>query len=298
MAVVGVNEIQTDRAVSGKFREAFTYTRGFRVRCDSMKTSLLEISQAPGVTFGQPHPDDPSCLAMEFDAKPDGDTLLVWKVTIKYTLPPKQERDQEDPKPGTLPTDQWSGSSSVTSVPATQDKDGEPITNSAGVAFGDVEKDQADYSLNLTRAYADLSFDADLRECTNKVNAAAWAGGEKGEWKCQGGRWQKKTENAGGSTFTYYSVDWQFDYREGGWALKLMDVGYVQTVDEQGEPSESGAQFGPIKGQDGKPTKDPVSLNNGVAVPPGTPGFPKVINGGKGAEVYKEVSFDRFGSPS
>jgi hypothetical protein len=236
---------------------------------------------------------------MEFDCKPDGDSMLVWKVSVKYYLPPGRDGQTDEPPaaPGVLPPDQWGGSAGVTTGPVVEDRDGNPITNSAGIALSELEIEVTEYQMSLSRAYADTQFLELLRTFTNAVNSDKWAGGETGEWKCQGGRWSKKIENTNGITFTYYVVDWEFSFRAGGWKLTPWDIGYQQRVDASGNPSQSGALLGPIKGADGKPSKEPVSLDKGVAVAPGTAGFPKVINDGKGAEVYPEKSFAAFGNP-
>ena len=105
----------------------------------------------------------------------------------------------------------------------------------------------------------------------------------------------KKTENAGGTTLVYWEVSFEFAYRADTWFLKPLDIGYSQKVDGEGNPTASGQYVAAILGQDKKPIKEPASLGGGVAVDAGTPGFPKVINDGDGANPYDSASFSGFG---
>jgi hypothetical protein len=303
MAVVSQAESIDDRSVSGKFRETMTYGRSFIVRIDDPNTPLPDIAQAPGVQFGDPHPDDPTVYAMEFDCKPRGDSLLLYSVTVKYYTPATPQGDSPDNSeppggggggPG-LPGDIWTGGTSVTSGPCWLDNTGEPITNSAGVALPDLTMDIAEFTVSLTRCYTGLSFIGILAEKTNKVNADPFLGMPKHTWKCQGGRFSKKIENASGVTFVYWEVTFEFAYRADTWFLKPLDIGYAQKVDDEGRPSQAGQKNAAILGQDKKPVKEPQSLEGGVAIPNGTPGYPKVINAGVGANPYEETGFAMFG---
>jgi hypothetical protein len=156
----------------------------------------------------------------------------------------------------------------------------------------------AEFSVSLTRCYGDLSFLGDLRAVTNKLNNDTFLGCPRYTWKCQGGRFSKKTENANGSTFVYWEVTFEFAYREDTWFLKPLDIGYSQLVDGAGNPTGSGDYTAAILGQDKKPIKEPASLAGGVAVANGTPGFPQIINGGDGANPYGTYSFSGFGGIS
>jgi len=291
MAVVACEESIDDRSVSGKYRETMNYGRSFMVRVDSPRTPIPAIAQAPGIAFGAPHPEDPSVFAMEFDCKPRGDSLLLYLVTVKYYTPAREQ----NPDPARLPADVWSGGSTVVSVPVWKDSAGEPITNSADVALPDLTAEQAEFSVALTRCYPDLSFLAIIRSYTNRINSDTFLDCPKHTWKCQGARFNKKVENSNGSTLVYWEVTFEFAYREDTWFLKPLDIGYSQRVGDDGVASASGKKLGPVLGGDKKPVREPVSLANGVAVPNGTDGYPKVINDGAGANPYKTASFASFG---
>jgi hypothetical protein len=86
----------------------------------------------------------------------------------------------------------------------------------------------------------------------------------------------------------YWEVTWEFAYREDTWDLKPWDVGFHERCDVNGTPSASGDKRKTIYTVDKKPTRQPVALADGVALPPGSP--PQVVNG-VGVEVYKTQNF-------
>lgn len=291
MGVVAVVESMDDRGVSGKFRETFTYTRSFIVRVDNPRESMAVIAQAAGIQFGATHPDDGNVFAMEFDCKPRGNTLLSYLLTVRYYTPSKEG----DEDPFRLPPDVWTGGSSVSSGPCWQDINRTPITNSAGVALPDLTMDIADFQVSLTRCFGSYSGVSALQNYTNKINSDSWLGCPPKTWKCQGGRFNKKTEGTSNGVFVYWEVTFDFAYRADTWVLKPLDIGYQQKVDGAGNPTGSGEYTAAILGQDKKPIKEPASLSGGVSVPNGTPGFPRIINDGDGANPYGQAPFGWFG---
>jgi hypothetical protein len=154
--------------------------------------------------------------------------------------------------------------------------------------------DTAEFSVSLTRCYGNLSFLGILASATNKLNSDAFLGCPPNTWKCQGGRFSKKTENADGRTFVYWEVTYEFNYREDTWFLKPLDIGYSQLVDEEGNPTGSGQYTAAILGADKKPIKEPAALSGGVAMDAGN--APQVINDGDGANPYGSYPFSGFGS--
>jgi hypothetical protein len=282
MAVTGVVEQAASRGVTGRFRETFTYTRSFLVRVDDPRTSTVEISQAPGVTYLQPHPDDLTCIALEFDCQAVDESGLFYRVGVKYYVPPVEQ--QEQPNNMGLPPDQWAASASITTGPATVDGRGRPIVNSAGDPIPELEMDQAEFRWTLTRCVPDMSWGPVAATATNAVNSGAWANGGKGEWKCHFQNASKRTENNGQAIVTYWECVFDFVYRAGGWALKPLDVGLNE---------KKGGKKKPIRVA-GQVATTPVALRYGVGDPDGEP---EVLNQGKGVEVYREVDFGVFGNP-
>lgn len=296
MAVVWTREMQRERSQSGKYGETYVYKRSWLVRVDDPSTPLPDITNGPGINWLDPHPDDDSCLALEFDTKPADDTGLLYIRTCTYQKKPPnstggdEEADQPTYVEGIMKIPIWSGGSSVTSGPATRDKDGDVIANSAGDPLEDLSMDVAEFRLTLTQYYASHTQWGPLaREYTNAVNSDSWNGGTARTWKCQGCSAQVQTENNALVTITFWEVTWEFAYREDDWNLKAWDVGFHELCGSDGVASASGDKRKAIKGQDGKTSKQPVALGSGVALPAGM--APQIINNGNGAEVYRPLPF-------
>ena len=289
MAVVSCVELPRERSQSGKFRETYRYTRAWMVRVDDVNTPLKDISNAPGVSFLDPHPDDPTCRAMEFSTKPDSNSLLHYVVTDTYYAPPAAADGDSGKPPELLPgiPTLWSATSSVGSAPLIFDATGRMLKNSSGVPFPSAEADCAGFKLTLKRPWADYTWQALAMRYTNAVNSDTFMGQPARSWKCQGMSATPETQNAAGVTRSYWSTSWEFEYRlpkkvvtsnaagvdtvteYPGWDLPLMDMGYTAHVDESGQPDPSpGNAIGTIRDKKGQPIKEPMGLRNGFAVTP------------------------------
>jgi hypothetical protein len=311
MAVVWSRYCPLERSHGGKHQDTFTYEEFWLIRTDSPSEPMTNIRASAGYEYMDPHPDDSSCKAIEFDVRPEGDSGLLYKMRIRFAAPPPNTQGgdggggdgggggQPGQIPGIMKTPVWGASSSVTSGPCFEhfpdDGDNvtkETITNSAGDPLEGLEKEQAGFRLTLTQYYASHNGWRDLsRDYTNAINSAGWNGGGAREWKCQGCSARLQTENNGGATIVYWEVGWEFEYKPGGWDLMPWDVGFAQLVDDEGEPAPYGTKRAQIKGQDGKGVRQPVALNaDGTAKEPGQK--PNVINGSAGVRVYQELPFD------
>jgi hypothetical protein len=284
MAVVSCVEIPRERQQSGKFGETYKYQRGWMVRVDDVATPLPDITNANGVAFLDPHPDDTSCLAYEFQTKPDGNSLLHYTVSVTYYAPPLDSSEGDGGKqpeflPG-IPT-VWTATSSVGSTSLRADVNGKIIQNSAGVPFPKLEADQACFRLALKRPWADYTWQGVAMQYTNAINSDTWMGQPPGCWKCQGMSAAPETSNEAGVTRSYWMTNWEFEYRapvkdnyaftHPGWALVLLDEGYQGRVNSAGLPYPAGT-FGTIRDSKGQPIKEPAGLYEGnVRVPPASP---------------------------
>lgn len=281
MAVVWADEQPRERSGSGKYKDGSEWKRVFYVRTDELDTSMVDISNAPGIAYMDEHPDDSSTVMDTFDVKVADGTGLLYAVTFNYKKispdekePPEDEPGQMDFKPPV-----WGGSSSVTTGPIQpnadkelKDKKGTKICNSAGDPLEGLEQEYAEERLTLTQYYASHATWMPLsRQYTNAVNNAEWNGGAIGTWKCQGCSKKLNIENKNGATTVYWELTWEFAYRADGWSLKPWDIGFAQRVNEDGEPSAAGTKRAVIKGQDGKGVKQPVALVAGVAKAAGEP---------------------------
>lgn len=289
MGIVSCEELPKGRTLSGKVQETDAYTRSFLVRVDSLDVSLIDISNAPGVALKAEHPENSSIIAMEYDVKCVHDSGLLWQVDFKYYAEPVDLNDGL-PAPGVIEgfgkKPVWSAGSSVTTGPVTEAIGGAKIVNSAGDPLEDAVKEHAEFRCSVTRyAFTASAWVGLARTYTNATNSDTWNGGGPRTWKCQGCSAQLVTESLNGVSFTLWEISWEFAYRADTWDLKLLDIGYNQLVNENGEPSQSGDKRKAIVGQDKKPVAGPVGLSNGIAVTPPNP--PDVLE----FVVYTQLAF-------
>ena len=286
MAVVSCVEIPRERSQSGKFGETYKYTRGWMVRVDDINTPLPSITNAHGVSFLDEHPDDASCKAMEFQTKPEGNSLLHYTVSVTYYAPPQAADGDGGKPPELLPgiPSVWTATSSVGSYPVKADVDGKTIKNSAGTPFDKMEADRACFKLSLKRPFGDYSWQPLAMMYTNAVNSDTWMGQPARCWKCQGFSAAPETSNEAGITRSYWMVSIEFEYRapekdpkgttHPGWDLTVIDRGYRCRVDKNGipDPSQSN-KIDTIRDAKGQPVKEPVGLDGSgnATTPPANP---------------------------
>lgn len=290
MAVVACLETARGTGVSGKYGESFTFTRKWIVRVDSPFTPRTLISRAPGIVFGSGHPDFASHKAMEFDCTETSGDGMMWEVVVRYYIPPVDNTPNQSTG---MPADSWSGSGSTITIPVFKDKDGADIVNSAKDPLEGAEKESSEFSLTLTKCYADLAWSPIAAAQSNTVNNATWNSSPARTWKVAFKSASKKeaTSSSADSTQPYWETTWEFVYRAETWDFKPWDVGFNQLVDSAGNPTSSGTQRAAVLGADKKPVKAPVALSSGVAKSPGQP--PSVLT----FKLYAETNFSVFGTP-
>lgn len=290
MAVVSTLEVARGTGVSGKYGESFTFTRKWLIRVDSPTTPRVQIANAPNVRFGDGFPEFTNHKAMEFDLTEESGDGMVWMLVVRYYIPPVENT----PDSTGMPKDCWSGAGSTTSIPVFKDKDGGLIVNSAKDPIEGAERESSEFTLTLTKCYADLSWSPIAKSHSNTVNSASWNGSAERTWKAAFRSANKKEATVSGSTSQtkpYWEVVWEFHYREETWDYKPWDVGFNQLVDSQGNASTSGTSRAAVLGADKKPVKAPVALANGVAKSAGS--SPDALT----FKLYKESDFSVFGTP-
>lgn len=281
MAVVSYDESFAERAVSGQWRESYKFTRSFYVRVDTLDTDLYEILSAPGINYLDSHPEYSWAVMQDFDVKCCDESGLYYRVVFTYFV---LQRDGESAT--TIPPDVWSATGSITTGPATRDKDGSAIVNSAGDAIEGLEMDIAEMRLSLVRCYPNLSWTGVAYSYTNAVNSAGWNSSPARSWKCHFMSAVKQVEVRDQTRIAYWQTTWDFVYRAPNWDLRPLNLGLMQKV--------SGAKK--VIKVDGEPVSQPVPLNSdGTANASGTAA---VINSGNGSRVYVEQDFSVFGTPS
>jgi hypothetical protein len=277
MGVVWSKEVPRGRQVTGNRNEGAVYTREFLVRVNSPATSLIDITNSPGLAYGDKHPDDQTVFLDSYSGKPADDSGLLYLCSYEYRKQDPQDQAAENAGGGDQPggldfrPPVWGGTSSVVTRPIYKDIDGDTMTNSAGEPLEDLEAEQAEEKLTLTQYYLTHGEWMGLaRSYTNAVNEDLWNGGAARTWKCQGCSKKLNIENRNGVTVIYWEVTWEFAYKADEWTLKPWDIGFHQLVNSEGDPEPYGSLRAQIKGQDKKPVRKPVGLDcSGVAVPAG-----------------------------
>lgn len=301
MAILWCRESVKDRRFEVGKDSGGTASRSFLVRVDDPTESLSAIRAETGITIGTPFPSDTSLACEKISVRASDSTGMLYEVSVDYKPLPSNSDNNEDPQePGSLPglIPVWGGSSSVKSEPIYRDSNQVVMTNSAGDPLEGLEAEQAIFHLTLTQYYESHTDWMPLaRDYTNTVNDLAWNGGAPGQWKCQGCSAKLNIDNQGedGSARIYWEVNWDFAWNSPDWNLHPWDIGFNELVDASGNPVEvpgissgsyegsgggsgsGGDGDGPcggglgrraILGQDGKPVRQPVALENGKARPP------------------------------
>lgn len=310
MAVEWCKEIPRERSASGTKESGNEYARAFLVRVDAFSTPINDIYGAPGLNYGDAHPDDITAELQSFDCKVADDTGLLYLVSVKYAKKKPDDPNSNNENGGGGQVNAhipfWGASSAVTTRAVYQDRHGNVMCNSAGDPFDAQEADVAEAKLTYTEYWpSHTDWRVSQRTYANTVNDNNWNGGDIYTWKCQGCSAKLNIENENGATTVYWELTWEFAYRADGWQLKPWDVGFAELVDEDGNPdptdtdydgssgdgpSGGGTRRAQIKGQDKKPVRQPVALSGGVAKPAGQ--RPNAI----WFEVYEKKDFlARFG---
>lgn len=316
MAVMGWRETAKGSGVSGRFGDSHTYTRSFIIRVDHPSTSKVAISQAPGIRYGSPYPDQTDCVAMEFDCSMADDVGLWWTLTVRYYMPPQEKTPIAETG---LPEDVWQASGAISTGPAYLDSFGEPIINSAGDPLEGIQREEDDLTWTLTRAYEDTTWMTERITHSNRTNNDTWLNRPAGDWKVNFRSASKRritrqnpTGGGGGQTangdnapanadeeqLEYWEVVWEFRLRVLGWREKPWDIGFNQRVDSNGEPDTNGSSRAAITGRDGKTVRKPVALENGIARQVGMdPLVAEDWQGNEGFKLYLGADFSIFGEP-
>lgn len=294
MAVVKCEWLASGNA-SGKVGESLKFSEKWRVRVDSPRTSKLLIMNAPGYGYSSSHWDIPACKVMEVSCDMADDVGLAWIVTLQFYVPPNGRKINANG----IPDNFWQASGGTTSVPAFRDRDGDLIVNSAGDPLEGLSREREERGWVLTKFYENDSWMDDRDTYSGSLNSDTWDGEEPGKWKvslksADERQSQKVAEDdEDGEAKKYVETKWEFRFDPDGWQLKPWDVGLMEKCDSSGNASTSGTNRKTILGKDGKPVKQPVALENGIAKAVGQPPDAITVN------VYPVTTFQvKFGTPS
>lgn len=299
MGIAWCRELPRGRGVSQKSGQNgsldTTMDRAFLVRCDALFTPEVDIASAPGISVGDQHPAFAALMCNEITAKPNDESGLLWTVDVKYSTPQIGGGGEEPGEGIPLPRDIWTAGGASKSVPVFQDTAGRLIVNAAGDVLEGLMKEQVEFTLNLTKAFATHTDWLNVAiACVDHTNAGGWNGTAAETWLCRFRSAQLETKMTKDACLIYWSTQWEFAYCETTWRLKPWNVGF-HWIDNYGSggPTRKPALCG-----DGKtPVKQPVALgSDGRILPIGS--LPIVADdpdGGPGWRVYDTADFSVFG---
>jgi len=274
MSVVRATEITDGRRAEQEFRGSAKTSRVFDVRVDDPAEPLVNIANACGIQWLDPHPEFPVyCIGIQPE---NVDGPLTYRVTFKYDLLKPQDR-------AILPwqrKDKFSYDGSLTTGPAFlhyNDGNGSPglIVNSAGDPLEGLMRDEAEWVVTIEGNRQ--AFDKGLAQTyLNAVNSDTWSGCGAGTIKCQRLSGKLEIEQIEGQEVTYWAVSTVLAYREVGWRLRTWDVGFNEIVSGQRRKILDAAE---------QPVSQPVGLSGGAKVSAGS--SPAMLT----FRIYKELPF-------
>jgi hypothetical protein len=299
MSVVRTTEL-AEVSGSRKFGEPPVYQRQWVVEVNDPTTSTTDISNGPGVTFLDPHPDANYCRAFNISVANYNGSRWHYLVTWDYEVP-KLSQEQLDANPLNR-TDIWKFTTTGMAVPAlyyyygSGNNDRRALTNSAGDilegAMTDISVLQASISGN--RQTFDYSTAANVTNC---VNDLPYLGGAAYTWKCRGISGQPAVEVVNEIEIRYWQVEVSLEYNPTGWPLLLPNVGWNYV--SGGQKKRVWVYYDPGSGQplEQVAASNPQPLLSNGALDTASPGEsnpPMLLT----RRVHKAINFQQyFGTP-
>jgi len=100
----------------------------------------------------------------------------------------------------------------------------QPIVNTAGDRIEGLKKRQVEISMSIKANRSDPPFSL-AKGFVNKTNSTSWQGGAPETWLCTGISAQQQSEMVGEDVIDYWSITFNFSYREDGWYVRAPNVG-------------------------------------------------------------------------
>ena len=224
MAVVNNYENVVARSSSGEIRNAPTYQRTFTVRCDNPDTSMVDIANAPGITYGAPHPHDASCFVTNIDVDADGDSMLIYTVSYTYTRPVGNLSitggtpsgggggggdggegggdGNTPPDPLKIPQGYWSGSCVLQQE---MKQAGVTMTNGRAYTSG-IPVDYSSPQIKMTNFYSTFEDVERIIDSVDMLNIHSWQRQPGGCWKIVDVNWSFKEQSSEQERLEYFEV--------------------------------------------------------------------------------------------
>jgi hypothetical protein len=226
MGIVGYTELAVIGA-SRRFGEAPTYVRQFVVEVDDPTTTTAVITNAPGVSFLQQHPE--AYYLRAFDVRVSNYNGSRWHYLVEWTYQlPKQQNVQLHPL---ARPDIWKFATSGMAVPALTYYEGNgngnvlPLVNTAYDYFEGIQTDLSCLDVHISGNRATFDYRKAL-EVQNAVNKLPYLTGDQYTWKCEGISGQPAVEVFNEQEVRFWQVEVVLKYRPDGWPLQLPNVGW------------------------------------------------------------------------
>lgn len=291
MGVVQTREMFRGRSRATTYGDVPTFTRVWMVTVDDANTDFQEISEGPGISWLDPHPEDGNAFLVDSSVQQEGDSPYHYRVTFTY----KGLKPEEAVEVPTARPPQFSFSGSLASAPcfwhypSNSDNNTKAIiVNTAGDPIGGLDKDEGEFTVTIS-ANTEPPFPyAKAQNYVGAINSDSWSGGAPKTWKCLSITGNRKIEQVNGEQYVYYEVSTTLAYRGTGWDLQTWDVGFNEikggAFDQTTQTRVGGTRQKIVAGSE--PVSEPAALSMGVAKAPGQP--PDLVT----FRVYKMLPFN------
>lgn len=218
MAIVSVNEHWENRKKTMALDKTSTYTRTWVVLTDNPLDGQFLVLAAAGIpTIGTPYEtsteDDSTAYVISREAVQDAIDPRRWVVTIEYT------NRSGNPLAADL---ELSWSSAAVNVPVVFDSNSEAVVNSAGEPFDPPPEKEMYYPV-LTIVKNQATFDpAVIVLYQGKVNSETFYDFPPYTVRCKRISATRAKENG----ITFWKATYEFEFREEGSELRMLDIGY------------------------------------------------------------------------
>lgn len=240
MAIIAVQETFTNRGSSFNDKRQRDYTRSFDVLSNLRDESQAVVRLASGIPrpwtpYITPQGDiDPGSYCTNVEVKQDTQDPFLWRAVAQYSSLITRPDIHSIENPLLRPWEvSWSSTNIM--IPASRDREGNWVINSAGELF-DPPPEEEEYRLVLTVTRNEVYFDPNtIRKYKGKVNSQPWIGIAKGQARMVDLSSTKKFE--GGFWFWPTTYIWHIREPRPGfkpeeaWALNLLDRGFYELDD-------------------------------------------------------------------
>lgn len=267
------------------------HTRTFEVRCSSKYDDGYIACQHYKIPrFFDPHPNDPTSFVRKVSPSPlAGSTVWLVKVEYSSEVPDPSE---EETHPLLRPVKSWQTFEEI-KVPVYQDRNGNPIVNTAGVPYDppiEIPSENIIYHFERNEA---TYFESRVVQFLNKLNSSSYVGKNPRTVRCRRFEGEPKTEKG----FRFFTVNYEFEFNWFGYDPNPLSRGVLQ-IDEAVFQSTGDIRHVRIKDVHGRDVTSPVPLDgDGYALTPDSVLNNPNLLSYQTFEVQEEADFGQLNLP-